>query len=315
MEIIHVLRRWKAAWLNYKDAKKYNSVKALRALLQQHPHLKSITIEREALVLGLNDDVRFEWKINNRGDYLLAINEQFEVFERYVIKNILFEGDCVFDIGANFGYFTVYMKRFCPSLDLYAFEPIKSTYATLLRNLTYNDLQDVKTYNHGFSNENGDVVFNIPEQLGGAWASMGTGVSSVYNYKINQELASVRKLDDFVTQQHIDKIDFIKCDVEGAEKLIIEGGMETIKRDWPTFMLEIGNLWTASFGYNREILISLMMNDLNYRCFGVLGNQALELRVANDVNKHSEDKMYNYFFVHPSRSDVMNLILNCIKTS
>lgn len=310
MEIIHLLRQWKSAWLQYRNQKKYAKVPALRQLLQQHPNLKSVAVERDGLIFELQDQVRFAWDTTHPTSYLLAIDEHYEALERKIIKKILQENDVVFDVGANFGYFSVLMKRFCPSIQLHSFEPVKNTYATLLQNLSHNQLTAVKTYNFGFSNENSEVVFYIPAQLGNAWASMGTGVSKVYNYRLRKEMAFVRRMDDFMQDAAIKSVDFIKCDVEGAEKLVIDGGMETIKRNYPTLMLEIGDMWTASFGYNREILIANIINDLKYKCFGIFIDQLVPIESPEDVRKYPEEQMYNYFFVHPSRPNVMSLLIN-----
>ena len=43
----------------------------------------------------------------------------------------------------------------------------------------------------------------------------------------------VKKLDDVFPSLGVNKLDFIKCDVEGAEKLVFEGGYETIKKYQP----------------------------------------------------------------------------------
>ncbi|RZK56551.1 MAG: FkbM family methyltransferase [Pedobacter sp.] len=261
MEIIQLLRKFKSVWRNYLNAKKYKGIDALKTLLKKHPNLKAVTVEREAVILVLEDDIKFEWNRYEPYGLLLTLDEHYEVLERQIINSILKEGDTVFDIGANFGYFSVLMKKFCPAINLYAFEPIQQTYSALLRNLDYNKLEDVKTYNFGFADENKDVMFHIPDQLGSAWASMGTGVADVYNYKLKQQLAQVCRLDDFVSINKIDSIDFIKCDVEGAE------------------------------------------------CFGVLGSQLIALAKEGEVTQYPEEKMYNYFFVHPSRADILALIL------
>jgi len=312
MEIIHLLRKWKFTYIGYRNRRKYNNVDNLNALLRHHSNIESIGITRVGLILKLKNNVNFEWDLRKPNSFLIATSDNYEKLERSLIEKILKPGDTVFDIGANFGYFTVLMKRFCPDICLYSFEPIRTTYATLLRNLKHNQLDDVKAYNFGFSNEQAMVTFYIPEQLGDAWASMGTGVKTVFNYKLNKEICQVQKIDDFVVENSIEKIDFIKCDVEGAEKLIVEGGMQTLKNHQPTIMLEIGNMWTASFGYNRQQLIGLMIEEFGYKCFGILEDIVVELPQPELVQKYPEQHMYNYFFVNPSKLEVMDSILSYI---
>lgn len=305
MEIIHLLRKIKWTLLRFNNRRRYSRVSGLRRLLKSHSNLHAILVAQEGFVLSLKNGTKFEWNIDKPSSYLIALDENYEKLEQTIIQSILSDKDVVFDIGANFGYFSVWMKKAVPSIHLHSFEPIKDTYATLLRNLDLNELDSVISCNFGFSNENKEVIFHIPEYLGDAWASMGTGVSKVYNYRLNKQLAQVQRLDDYVEQNNIQHLDFIKCDVEGAEKLVMAGGFDTLKRDFPTLMLEIGNMWTASFGYNREGLINWLMNEFEYHCFGVMGKHVIELTVSTEVENYDEQKMYNYFFVHSSKPVVL----------
>lgn len=50
------------------------------------------------------------------------------------------------------------------------------------------------------------------------------------NDESQQIECKIRRLDDFCTEQKIDHVDFIKCDVEGAEFFVFRGGLGTIKK-------------------------------------------------------------------------------------
>jgi FkbM family methyltransferase len=81
-----------------------------------------------------------------------------------------------------------------------------------------------------------------------AWFSSKAGESSFYYYLEGSGNASsanltgrtdvkcvqckVRTLDDYNAGNGA-RVDFVKCDVEGAELLVFQGGIETIKRDKP----------------------------------------------------------------------------------
>ena len=67
----------------------------------------------------------------NETDYLYT-----EIFEKhsYIQHGIrMFEGMCVFDVGANIGMFTLYVKNACPGARIHAFEPIPPIHETLER--------------------------------------------------------------------------------------------------------------------------------------------------------------------------------------
>jgi hypothetical protein len=56
-------------------------------------------------------------------------------------------------------------------------------------------------------------------------------------------------LDDFVKEYHLDKIDFIKIDVDGHEPLFFEGAWNTLEKFYPTVLLEINHLNYLSAGF------------------------------------------------------------------
>ena len=47
-------------------------------------------------------------------------------------------------------------------------------------------------------------------------------------------------LDQFSSERSIDRLDFVKIDVEGKELGILEGGQETFSRFTPALILEVG---------------------------------------------------------------------------
>ena len=69
-------------------------------------------------------------------------------------------------------------------------------------------------------------------------------------------------IDKFVEENNIEKIDYIKMDVEGAEKNILEGAIKTIKKFKPSLAIAIyhgGKLFMEDF-YNIPIFIKNVIN-------------------------------------------------------
>ncbi len=50
---------------------------------------------------------------------------------------------------------------------------------------------------------------------------------------------AVVSLDGLMEKEKLPRVDFIRCDVEGAEIRFIEGGKKTIERDLPSLLIEI----------------------------------------------------------------------------
>ena len=71
-------------------------------------------------------------------------------------------------------------------------------------------------------------------------------------------------LDRFTSEKNITKLDFIKVDVEGHEKYVIEGGQKTLKTLKPAMILEAASEETA----DREI-IAEQLRKLNYKLVGI----------------------------------------------
>ena len=64
------------------------------------------------------------------------------------------------------------------------------------------------------------------------------------------------------------RIDLVKCDVEGAELLVVLGGQKTIERTKPVLFLEMLRKWSAKYNYHPDEIIALL-GSLGYVCFSI----------------------------------------------
>jgi FkbM family methyltransferase len=72
------------------------------------------------------------------------------------------------------------------------------------------------------------------------------------------------RLDQYA--QGLDKIDLLKCDVEGAELLILRGSESTLRRFRPKVFLEVDQRWTSSFGWSPKDVIGFLRS-VGYKHF------------------------------------------------
>lgn len=199
---------------------------------------KGITFEDNYIDLNtcvmlnpFNQSYSYCWAwINEYGDLLLpSLFDDYTAIDEgpYEIEEVKLEqGDIVLDCGANIGLFSaVAANKGC---DVYAFEPVPKVRELLLENCT-NYLNHVKAYPYAVSNKNGKVIFNIQEDNLTS-GSMGT---LAQNDKDKSIEVKVIKIDDFIAENGIDKVDFIKADIEGAEREMLLGAAETIKKFLP----------------------------------------------------------------------------------
>jgi hypothetical protein len=76
-----------------------------------------------------------------------------------------------------------------------------------------------------------------------------------------------------------DRVDFIKCDVEGAELLALRGAAQTLHRWHPTLCLEVWGQWTRAFDYTPADLISFLQGS-GYDLFAVCGGSEAAVHVT-----------------------------------
>jgi len=153
--------------------------------------------------------------------------------ELYKMRHVSPEkGDVVFDIGAYLGdssiFFADYVKD---NGKVYAFEPIKPNYTLLKKNIECNSLSNiVQIENIGISSRSGTLK-GVTSDEGGPWSFLGEDRGN-----IDVEVTTV---DEFVESNNIKNVDFIKIDVEGLEKEVIEGAKETIQKKNPKLAVAI----------------------------------------------------------------------------
>ena len=168
--------------------------------------------------------------------------------KQYNIKNIFeVKNDAVvFDIGAFKGDTAYFFSKKCSNkARIYAFEPDENNYKVLLKIKDKYKLNNVIASNILFSNSETEINF-----------------LSMYLNRPAVKMKSTT-IDKFVEENNIEKIDYIKMDVEGAEKNILEGSIKTIKKFKPSLAIAIyhgGKLFMEDF-YNIPIFIKNVINE------------------------------------------------------
>jgi len=187
--------------------------------------------------------------------HLVNRKKSFEYDSLELFKSYIKEGDVVFDIGANVGIYTmIAAKSIGTKGNIYAFEPAKATFQALKKNVNLNKLDNVKINELALSDSNGFIEMvssDIFDETVFYDAFLHIKKSDKGNIK------SVR-LDDFVAENKITKLDFIKIDVEGAELLCFKGGIESLSKFKPILLFEAFEDYCNRYDYTiTELLIFL----------------------------------------------------------
>jgi FkbM family methyltransferase len=168
-------------------------------------------------------------------------------------------GGVALDIGANLGEWTVPLARAVgPGGQVLAFEPQPVVAQALERTLRINHLAQVRVMRLALSDGDGTAPFLIDtgnsghSRLGGAAAATDL-------------LVATRRLDAMVDELAPRHVDLIKIDVEGHERRVLDGAVETLRRFRPAVIIESGHERAA----DREAIATLFAA-LDYGLVAVL---------------------------------------------
>ncbi len=229
--------------------------------------------------------------------------EHYEPDETRVMDLLAASARQILDVGANIGWYAVRFAQRQPQAQVHAFEPMPTAYAYLQRNVAANGVAGrVVIYNHGLSSSSGAVNFFISPKS-------GTN-ASLLNVAGAQDARSVvgltLTLDDWVANHGITP-DFIKCDVEGAELLVMRGGGQTLARHKPVIFTELLRKWSLPFGYHPNDMLTYLA-DLGYRCWAVGPNGVRRIEQVTDDTVET-----NYAFLHAQAHAVLIAQLNTLQ--
>lgn len=276
-------------------------VEKLKCLLQKSI-IEHIEISKSGLIMVLtNEGNNIKMYINEDDCEEVPISilcsGNYEARESAMVNKVLQHykeetNFVMFDVGANVGWYSLNVMKQIPQTKLYAFEPSPITYTRLVKNFLLNDFNSDVAFNIGLYKQTGKLDFYYDRVRAGA--------SSLMNIQEKESIEKISvemmKMDDWAKDNHIDKVDFIKCDVEGAELFVYEGGMELIKKSKPIIFSEMLRKWSAKFGYHPNDIIHLL-STIGYECFviGETGN----LKKFGLVDEETIET--NYFFLHSEK--------------
>lgn len=204
---------------------------------------------KKALEYFVPQDLRY---IFRREYYFRVVKKFCEENERdlFLCSRIIEKGDTVVDIGANVGVYTKFFAGYVGQDGLVlSFEPIRDTFLILIYIVKRLGLTNVRCHQTAVSRENGIKTMFVPlDKVGLAnfyeAAFLTPGILSK-----RAELVRSQRLDDALNN-YPGRISFIKCDVEGHEKSVIEGAQKTIKKYQPALLVEAN--------FHPECLLKIM---------------------------------------------------------
>lgn len=208
----------------------------------------------------------------------------YEENETNLLSKLVKPGWTVIDVGANFGWHSIHLSRFVgPQGKVLSFEPVPDAYRELTANLTLNSCQNLETYNIALGNKEDTVTMYVPAiDYGLAAASQFLDIGK----KIRVPMI---RLDDFIKQKNIPRVDFIKADIEGGELNLLRGAESILERFRPGILIEMVDIHCQRFGYTPQDVLQFLQSK-GY--FGLYINEVGELVELDATNLFNG----NYFF-------------------
>ena len=208
-------------------------------------------------------------------------NRPFHEKEMVTLKWLIAPGDVVVDIGANVGAYTKEFSALTAEGGaVFAFEPVAANFDILQAVIRKAGLRNVRAFPAALGARVEQREIAIPALdgfTGYYWARFARPGET-------GEKVSVSTLDALLAQGQLPAVDFIKCDVEGSELEVLQGGLELLRAHTPGLLIEV------SLATSGEVFG--LLKALGYKAF-------VYDRELVPTESYRDKEFSNYFFFHP----------------
>lgn len=152
--------------------------------------------------------------------------EMMENGEAWLIEQYAQNWGVVFDVGANMGLWTNFVKKNNKESVIHAFEPVQKTFKCLSDNVSSN--KKIYLHNIALGAHTDEALISIFSEDHGL--SSISRKDSFETSKTTSEKIHIETVDSFCKAQNINSIDMLKIDVEGYELEVLKGASDMIKK-------------------------------------------------------------------------------------
>jgi len=228
-----------------------------------------------------------DYQLVSDDDYLNRVAGKFEPDTVRLFETLINPNDTVFDIGANIGCTSILFGS--RAKRVFSFEPSPTTFQYLKKNILSAKLNNVTVVNAGIGAAPGSFeLTSSPNNRAGGFVS--NHMSASKDHRI--ERIEIIKGDDFVAANAIQRVDFVKIDVEGFERFVIEGLAGTIARDKPVVTLEL-NHWCLNAFQRMSVPDFFDFLRKVFPCLYAVDNESRDVK-----NLHDRNDSYHVMYKH-----------------
>jgi FkbM family methyltransferase len=193
----------------------------------------------------------------------------------------------VVDIGANIGWYSLHIAAADPTANVYAFEPVPTSFEWLCAGIELNALRNVEAVRMAVSDTTADIVLYVDEAIAGA----ASAAPSAPGGALRGVPARATRLDDFARERGVAP-DVVKLDIEGGELAALRGATHILAAHRPIVFCEMLRKLAKPFGYHPNDIIALMRGQ-GYECF-----RAERDRLERFASMDDQTTETNFFFLH-----------------
>jgi len=214
---------------------------------------------------------------------------------QYFAKNEASTTRICLDIGANNGYYSCLFASL--GGKVFAFEPMPEFQNQLQENIDINEFQNlVQLQQYAVSDANGSI-------------SMSDGLVVTSDRVTNATPCKVISLDSWCeTRNLINKISFLKIDVEGLEGKVIRGAQKVIEASKPVLLIEISPHTMHSFNDRAADIFNALVqqNYVAYQSpYPKIGINSLRFERINSIKSINYANGINFLFVQDDDNDMV----------
>lgn len=162
----------------------------------------------------------------------------YDIADLNETRHYIRPGSVVIDAGANIGNHSIYYAKICQAAKVFSFEPQEEIFNILQTNIGLNGLENViipYKYALGEHTTRASVDFRDDHKISSRVAQTNHG--GMYLKEAEDGNFDMRTLDELFLNS-MDKLDYIKMDIQGFEEKAVKGGRGLIAKFKPVIQLE-----------------------------------------------------------------------------
>jgi FkbM family methyltransferase len=195
----------------------------------------------------------------------------YEVDNISFLRKVLRPGGTVFDVGANIGYLTAIAASLVGRTGyVHAFEPVPELYRRLERLKALNPQFNIRLSKQAAGAKSDWLDLSLSRDGNLGWNTLVPGFMTE-EQSSGQLRVEVVPLDQYLAEQGIERLDFVKIDVEGYEFPVLQGLRYALKHLRPVVLCEIAPGAYPVVGHTIEEF-EAFLDQFEYRTFDVRMN-------------------------------------------